>query len=76
MFVIYYNRCDQYEKLMIRPRDCGGQRLIKTLAKYQLEISKCKLLRIPKKANKKSNISPELAKYCLKPRKTNTSKKA
>ena len=43
MFVIYYNRCDQYEKLMIRPRDCGGQRLIKTLAKYQLEISKCKL---------------------------------
>ena len=44
MFVIYYNRCDQYEKLMIRPQDCGGQRLIKTLSKYQLEISKCKLL--------------------------------
>ena len=39
MFVIYYNRLDQYEKLMIRrPRDCGGQRLIKALAKYQLEI--------------------------------------
>jgi len=39
-------------------------------------FQQAKLLRMPKKGNKKSNISPELAKYCLKPRKTNTSKKA
>jgi len=38
-------------------------------------FQQAKLLRMPKKGNKKSNISPELAKYCLKPRKTNTSTK-